>query len=220
MRRFTLVHAFVMLVATAIAWRLADARIVAVVGVGFLVGLAWTYAGRHAPSGRFGAANAITTLRLVLIVVLSALAGIGPFAALLVVAFIALDALDGWVARRPPATASEFGERFDMETDALFVLTFGLKLVEVGRLGAWMILPGVLRYAYAAGITIAPRLTEAPRSNLARIIAGTMMTSFAVSAWPLEPVFRPFAAVASALVAFSFARSLMQSTAPTTSRDI
>jgi phosphatidylglycerophosphate synthase len=211
MRRFTLVHALAMLVATAIAWRLADARIVAVVGAVFLGGLAWMYAGEHAPNGRFGAANVITALRVVLVVVLSASESVGSLAALLVVAFVLLDGLDGWVARRPPATASEFGARFDMETDALFVLAFGLKLVEVGRLGAWIIVPGVLRYAYAAVITLAPRLGEAPRSNLARVIAGTMMTSFAVSAWPIMPVYRPFAAVASALVVFSFARSLVQS---------
>jgi phosphatidylglycerophosphate synthase len=211
MRRFTLAHSVVMLAATVGAWRLADARIVAVVGAFFLGLLGWIYTGRHAPSGRFGGANAITALRAVLIVALCASAHIGPVAAVLVMAFVVLDALDGWFARRPPATASEFGARFDMETDALFVLAFGLKLVLVGRLGAWMIVPGVLRYAYAAGIALAPRLGEAPRSKLARFIAGTMMTSLAVSAWPVEPIFAPLATVASALVVFSFARSLTQS---------
>jgi phosphatidylglycerophosphate synthase len=213
LRRFTLVHAVVMLVATVVAWRLADARIVAAVGACSLAVLAWMYAGNYTPAGRIGSANVITALRVVLVLVLCAAPRIGPHEASLVVAFVVLDVLDGWVARRPPATASEFGARFDMETDALFVLAFGLKLVAVGRLGAWMIVPGVLRYAYAAGITLAPRLGEAPRSRLARLIAGTMMTSFAVSAWPVSPIFAPFAAVASALVVFSFARSLLQSIA-------
>jgi phosphatidylglycerophosphate synthase len=211
MRHFTLVQSFAMFAATLVAWCLGDARVVAVAGAVFLVGLAWTYAGEHAPAGRFGVANVITAVRVALVVALCTSARVGPREALLVVTFVVLDALDGWAARRPPSTESEFGARFDMETDALFVLAFGVKLVEVGRVGAWMIVPGLLRYAYAAGIALAPRLGEAPRSRLARFIAGTMMTSFAISAWPIEPVFAPFAAVASVLVVFSFGRSLMQS---------
>ena len=98
-----------------------------------------------------------------------------------------------------------------METDALFVLVFGLKLVEVGRLGPWIIVPGALRYAYAAGITLAPRCIEAPRSRFGRTIAGIMMASLAVSAWPIEHLFRPLAALATGLVVLSFARSAAQS---------
>jgi phosphatidylglycerophosphate synthase len=220
MRRFTLVQAFVMLVATGLAWRLADARIVAVIGASFLVVLAWMYAGNHTPVGRVGCANVVTALRVVLVVVLCAAPRIGPREALVVVAFVVLDVVDGWVARRPPATASEFGARFDMETDALFVLAFGLKLAAVGRLGAWMIVPGALRYAYAAALALAPELGATPRSRLARFIAGTMMTSFAVSAWPVTPVFRPFAVIASALVVLSFARSLVQVIASAKPREV
>ena len=169
------------------------------------------FTGRYTPEGRFGGANAITVVRVGLVVVLSALREVGPFAALLVALFMALDGVDGWVARRAPSTASEFGARFDMETDALFVLAFGLKLAQDGRLGPWIIVPGLLRYAYAAVVSVSPRLGEAPRSSFGRAVAGLMMTSLGVSAWPLEPIYAPIAFVASALVVVSFARSLAQS---------
>jgi phosphatidylglycerophosphate synthase len=200
-----------MLLAACAAWRSGDARVAAATGAAALSVLAALHAGRFTPEGRFGVANAVTAVRVVVIVVLTALREVGPFAAALVALFLVLDGLDGWVARFPPSTESAFGARFDMETDALFVLAFGLKLAEVGRLGAWIVVPGLFRYAYAAGISLAPRLAEAPRSSFGRVIAGLMMTSLAVSAWPVEPVFEPVAAVASALVVLSFARSLVQS---------
>jgi phosphatidylglycerophosphate synthase len=200
-----------MLAAALASWFRGDARIAAAVGALALVSLAVLHAGGFTPSGRFGVANAITALRVALVGVLSGMHSVGPAAALLLASFLVLDGIDGLVARRPPSTASEFGARFDMEADALLVLVFGLKLAEVGRLGAWIVLPGLLRYAYAAAISIAPRAGEAPRSRFGRVIAGLMMTSLAVSAWPIEPIHRPLAVLSAALVVVSFARSAIQS---------
>jgi phosphatidylglycerophosphate synthase len=200
-----------MLAASLASWLLGDARIAAAIGALSLVSLAFLHAGRFTPSGRFGAANAVTTLRVALCGVLSCMHSVGPAAAALVLSFLVLDGLDGLVARRPPSTVSEFGARFDMEADALLVLVFGLKLAEVGRLGSWIVLPGLLRYAYAAAISIAPRAGEAPRSRFGSVIAGLMMTSLAVSAWPIEPIHRPLAILSAGLVTVSFARSAIQS---------
>ena len=199
-----------MLAAALASWLAGDARIAAVVGVLAFVMLAALYRARLTPEGRFGAANTVTAVRVVLVCVLSGLQAVGPAAASLVLCFLALDGIDGRVARRPPSTVSEFGARFDMETDALLVLVMGLKLAEVGRLGAWIIVPGVLRYAYAAAISIAPRAEEAPRSRFGRVIAGLMMASFVISAWPIEPIHRPLAALAAGLVIVSFGRSALQ----------
>jgi phosphatidylglycerophosphate synthase len=210
MRRFNLVHSSFMLAAALASWLAGDARIAALVGVLAFVTLAALYRGRLTPEGRFGAANTVTAVRVVLVAALSGFHTVGPAAAALVLCFLALDGIDGRVARRPPSTASEFGARFDMETDGLLVLVVGLKLAEVGRLGAWIILPGVLRYAYAAVISIAPRAEEAPRSRFGRVIAGLMMASFVISAWPVEPIHRPLAALAAALVLVSFGRSALQ----------
>jgi phosphatidylglycerophosphate synthase len=210
-RRFTFTESLVMLTAAAVAFHRGDARIAAAAGVALLGTLALLHVGRFTPQGRFGLANAITTVRAGLVVVLAGLHSIGPLAAALVTAFLVLDAADGWVARRPESTASAFGARFDMETDAFLVLVFGLKLAAVGRLGPWIVVPGVLRYVYAAVISVVPAAREAPRSSFGRVVAGLMMTSFAVSAWPVELVFRPLAALAAALVVVSFARSALPS---------
>ena len=218
MRRFDLVHASWMLAAALASWLTADARIAALAGALGLVVLAALYAGRFTPSGHFGVANTITAVRVAIVGGLSTLRSVGPPEAVLVLSLLALDGLDGLVARRPPQTASEFGARFDMEADALLVLVFGLKLAEVGRLGAWIVVPGLLRYAYAAAISIAPRAAEAPRSRFGRVIAGTMMTSLAVSAWPIEPIHRPLALLSAGLVTLSFARSAMQSIAAARAR--
>jgi len=199
-----------MLAAAFASWFAADARIAAVAGALALAVLAALYPGRFTPSGRFGAANTITAARVAIVVGLSAMRSVGPSATALVVSFLVLDGLDGFVARRPPLTASEFGARFDMEADALFVLVFGLKLAEIGRLGAWVVLPGLLRYAYSVSISIAPRAGEAPRSRFGRIIAGLMMTSLAASAWPIEPIHRPLAVLSAGLVTLSFLRSTIQ----------
>jgi phosphatidylglycerophosphate synthase len=211
LRRFTFLQSVFLLGAALVAGIGNDARIAAIAGAASLVVLGALYAGRFTPSGGFGAANTVTALRVVIVFVLSGLSRVGPAAATLVVIFLALDGLDGYLARRPPSTASEFGARLDMETDALFVLAFGLKLAAVHRLGPWIVVPGLLRYAYGAVVSIVPRLGEAPRSQLGRVIAGLMMTSLAVSAWPVETVHRPLAAVAAVLVVFSFVRSATQS---------
>jgi phosphatidylglycerophosphate synthase len=202
-----------MLAAALASWLMADARIAAAGGALGLVLLAALYVGRFTPGGRFGVANTITTVRVAIVGGLSTLRSVGPPEAVLVLSLLALDGLDGLVARRPPETVSEFGARFDMEADALLVLVFGLKLAEVGRLGEWIVVPGLLRYAYAAAISIAPRVGEAPRSRFGRVIAGLMMTSLAVSAWPIEPIHRPLALLSAGLVTLSFVRSAMQSIA-------
>jgi phosphatidylserine synthase len=92
----------------------------AYIGLGFVMvgGLA-----AHLPQLRFGAANALTLARGAIVVTLVGFLA-GPIdtrlswvAALLAFTAIALDGVDGWLARRF-ATVSSFGARFDMEVDA------------------------------------------------------------------------------------------------------
>ncbi|NUR82247.1 MAG: CDP-alcohol phosphatidyltransferase family protein [Dermatophilaceae bacterium] len=60
---------------------------------------------------------------------------------------LALDAVDGWVARRT-GTASPMGARFDMETDAFLILVLS---VQVARdLGWWVLGIGAARYVLLA----------------------------------------------------------------------
>jgi len=112
------------------------------------------------PRGRFGHANSITLLRGLVICPLAAAIGstdgAGAIAWTLAgLAFfvLLLDGLDGWTARRR-GEASAFGARFDMETDALFILVLSALIYDFEKAGAWVLFPGLLRYLFLAGTLI------------------------------------------------------------------
>ncbi len=71
----------------------------------------------------------------------------------------ALDGVDGWIARRT-RTASAFGARFDMETDALLILVLSALVWRSGKAGAWVLASGLMRYAFVAAATIWPWMQE------------------------------------------------------------
>jgi phosphatidylglycerophosphate synthase len=87
-------------------------------------------------------ANVITFVRAVLAVTVAIVGPTGPGLALVVVA-LALDWVDGQVARRT-GTASAFGARFDMEADAFLILV--LSAYAAADLGWWVLLIGAARY--------------------------------------------------------------------------
>lgn len=70
---------------------------------------------------------------------------------------LALDGIDGWVARRT-GTESAFGARFDMETDAALLLALSVVAWRVGPAGAWVLGIGLLRYLFVAAAAAEPRL--------------------------------------------------------------
>jgi phosphatidylglycerophosphate synthase len=121
------------------------------------------------PHPHVGAANLVTLARAgIAAVVAGALAlpgGIGewPDLAWLLVALVsvglALDGVDGWLARRS-GLASAFGARFDMEVDALLAAMLCLVVILSGKAGLWLIPLGFLRYAWVlAGVGL-PWLTR------------------------------------------------------------
>jgi phosphatidylglycerophosphate synthase len=101
-----------------------------------------------------GWANRVTLMRGGLVALLAgALADPGllgahpwPLAGLAFTALL-LDGADGWVARRT-GTASAFGARFDMELDAFFILVLCLALLSLGKVGAWVLAIGAMRYLF------------------------------------------------------------------------
>ncbi|PAU76854.1 CDP-alcohol phosphatidyltransferase family protein [Halomonas salipaludis] len=134
-----------------------------------LVAAAWTGELR-----RFGWANRVTLLRGTLIALLAGslwwptlwqqhtvvLAGIAGAALL-------LDGIDGWVARRT-GSISAFGARFDMELDAGFILLLCLALLVVGKVGAWVLLIGGMRYAFVVSGRLWPWLRSPLQESLRR----------------------------------------------------
>jgi phosphatidylglycerophosphate synthase len=152
------------------------------------------------------APNAVTALRLLIIVAMAVcLHGApGTWWTGAVVGIFVLDWLDGWLARLAGAT-SAFGAHFDMETDALVVLVVDLELFTRGRLGAWILATGVLRYLYVVSIALfAPRGGEAPRSTLGRNAFGTLVTGLCIALASPTAVGTAAAVLGTTAVALSF----------------
>ena len=118
---------------------------------------------RHQPAATFGAANSVTLARAALAVLLIALLGtaLTPALGWLVVglgtAAVALDGVDGALARRRNE-ASSFGARFDMETDALLILVLAALVWQHGKAGPWILAAGLMRYLFVAASWALPWL--------------------------------------------------------------
>lgn len=180
---------------------------------------AWAVAahlpGRH-PHPRFGAANAVTLARGVLTSLVFALAlepvafGVAAFAAAAGTLAAVLDGLDGRLARRS-GEGSDFGARFDMETDALLVLALAALAWRWDRAGAWVLLSGLLRYAFVAAGWLAPWLRRplVPSRRRQTVCVVQIAVLLAVVA-PLLPraASAPLALAGLLLLATSFAIDL------------
>ena len=112
----------------------------------------------------FGPADWVTGIRALLTALLAAMlipdlvVNAGNAVVIASVA-AALDGVDGWLARRT-RTASAFGARFDMETDALLILVLSALVWKSGKAGAWVLASGLMRYAFVAAAAVRPWLHE------------------------------------------------------------
>jgi phosphatidylglycerophosphate synthase len=108
----------------------------------------------HYRSDRLGPADWVTLARATLAVAVAALIAdsfdqptpVTMLVTLTVVA-LALDAVDGWVARRN-RTASTLGARFDGEVDAFLILVLSVYVAQ--STGAWVLAIGAARYVFLA----------------------------------------------------------------------
>jgi phosphatidylglycerophosphate synthase len=85
---------------------------------------------------------------------------------------VLLDAIDGPVARTGTGP-TRFGAVFDREVDALFVLVAYLYFHLAGHAGLWVLIPGLLPYAYRlAVVATARRVPAEGREWQAAALAG------------------------------------------------
>jgi len=115
---------------------------------------------RRRGATRFGAANAVTATRSMLVgvataLVVAALVGTASTALLVTIVAIALalDGVDGYVARRT-GSVSELGARFDMEVDAFLLLV--LSVYDAPLVGWWVLAIGLMRYAFVVVAWLVP----------------------------------------------------------------
>ncbi len=187
-------------------------------GVGYLVvSTALLMRGiRQGGVERFGPANAVTATRSLLVGLVTALvaesfAGEVPTAMLvtLVAVALALDGLDGYVARRT-RSESALGARFDMEVDAFLLLV--LCVYDVRIVGWWVLTIGVLRYAFVVAGWVLPwmRQTLPPRYWRKVVTAVCGVALAVVASQLLPPAVSVLVAVAAlVLVLESFARDVI-----------
>lgn len=165
---------------------------------------------------RFGPANATTAVRSTLVGLITALVATSftapisvPVLIGLTVPALALDAVDGWLARRT-GTTSDLGARFDMEVDAFALLVLSAYVSQ--SLGWWVLAIGLLRYAFVAAGWVLPlmRATLPPR-YWRKVVTAVAGIALAIAATGFAPrwVSVLVTVIALALLVESFARDVV-----------
>jgi phosphatidylglycerophosphate synthase len=121
---------------------------------------------------------------------------------------LALDAVDGWVARRTTTTGA-LGSHFDAEVDAFLILVLSVYVARSA--GAWVLAIGAARYAFLLAGWPLPWLREPlPARHWRKVVAATQGIVLAIAAADVLPPALTQAAlvVALALLAESFGRDV------------
>jgi phosphatidylglycerophosphate synthase len=196
------------------------ARTVGIGGAGWFVGLvsgltlnlALARALWRDPAARLGWASWVTLIRATLAVGVAALAA-ATFerdVTLVTLASIALalDFVDGWIARRT-ATESALGAKLDGEVDAFLILVLSVEVAP--SVGAWVLAIGLARYAFlAAGWALPWMRAPLPRRDWRKTVTASQGVALVIAAAGVAPsaVNRVLLAVALAMLVESFGRDV------------
>jgi phosphatidylglycerophosphate synthase len=151
----------------------------------------------------FGAANCVTATRAGLIGGVAALTADSftrpvpvPVLCALSAVALALDAVDGNVARRTGGV-TVLGARFDMETDAWLILVLSAFVAET--VGPWVLAIGAMRYVIGLATLLVPWLRgPVPPRYWRKVVAAMQGVTLAIAASGLLPL-----AVATTVVAIA-----------------
>lgn len=159
-----------------------------------------------------GPADRVTAVRAVLGGGVTALVAAHSSAVVVLVTLaavaLALDAVDGRVARRT-GTASAFGARFDMETDAWLIAVLSVHVS--GLLGWWVLAIGAMRYAFVVVTAVVPWMRgTVPPTRGAKVVAAAQGIVLVVAAAALlpEPAATGLVVVALSALVWSFGRDV------------
>ena len=161
----------------------------------------------------FGSANRVTLARGAMTALLLALIGESTtsagacFAAILASFVVTLDGVDGWLARRR-GDSSDFGARFDMETDAVLIFGTAALAWQYGKAGPWILVAGLMRYVFFASSRLLPWMRRTlPRSRRRQTICvvGTLSLTVCLAPPLLPPLSEVIALAGLALLSSSFA---------------
>lgn len=179
--------------------------------------VALTRVSGHHAGPRFGLPNQVTTLRAALTSLFGGLATMTQTVtadsawlwvfALLGALALALDGVDGWLARRL-GLASKFGARYDMEIDALLIALLSLLAWRLGKAGPWVLAIGGMRYGFIVAAAVLPwlrgQLPDSTRRKTICVVQGSVLC--ALLAPPLLGIWSQLlAGAALTMLALSFA---------------
>lgn len=184
------------ILALGILLALADpwvSRAATLAGLSIFVAMASIVLGRlrpFHPFATFGPANLVTLARGAIVAALFGLL-LAPqalrdqsVAFVLAALALALDGVDGWLARRS-GMVSRFGARFDMEIDALLILALSATAWLDGKAGLWVLSIGLMRYAFVAASYAVPALAgDLPPSQRRKLVCVLQMAVLGLLAIP------------------------------------
>ena len=186
-------------------------------GVAYALGLAVLLGGaaRRAGSAALGPADIVTLARASLVggvtaLVADRLGGDGyPVATLVLLSSVALalDGVDGWVARRT-GTVSALGARFDMEVDAFLVLVLSVHVAVL--VTPWALVIGAMRYVFVVVSWVLPWLSgNLPTRYSAKVVAAAQGIVLVVASAQLlaQQIAATLVVAALAALLWSFAKS-------------
>lgn len=204
-------HAIVMIVASASALFLVNLKcliLVAFFSFAFFIFQNRTTLQSLKPFG--GYAGWISTFRLILLGILFMFEFKYSLFVSGLTIVVCLDVIDGWIARKYEQS-SLFGQYYDMEIDAFYVLLMCIWFYLFGGIDLWILVPGMLRYFYKLGIDILPKSNfKEEKKSYASTIAGIFFICLLVSL-VLENPFREIVlAIGSLLIVFSFSMSAIE----------
>jgi phosphatidylglycerophosphate synthase len=167
----------------------------------------------------FGWAYRVTLARGVLVIALVSLApflgnsssgnSLWLYVSLCLIALI-LDGADGKVARATD-TETNFGARFDMELDALFILGLCLAVLALERAGIWVLALGLMRYGFLMAGKAWPFINGTlPDSFRRKTVCVWQLVTLMVALLPVTPDALAFWSLilALALLSHSFATDI------------
>jgi phosphatidylglycerophosphate synthase len=211
-----LIVQFVVLAALASAVGLATAGWLIGTTVALVTCGALNVAMRRYEMRALGPANQVTLGRATLVggvaalVADSCVSGRAPVIVLVTLATVALalDAVDGQVARRT-GTSSPLGARFDMEVDAFLILVLSVYVAR--SMGVWVLAIGATRYAFVAAAWALPWLQEDLPARFSRktvaalqgVVLVVVSAGVLPGSWAIVAV-----ALALALLTWSFGRDI------------
>ena len=164
---------------------------------------------------RFGWANVVTSTRSALVGIITGLVAASfvepipvPLLIGLAIPALALDAVDGWVARRTDSI-TELGARFDMEVDAFLLLVLSGYVAQI--LGPWVLAIGLMRYAFVVAGWMRPWLrAQLPPRYWRKVVTAVQGIALTLAASGLvADLSGVLVAVALALLVESFGRDVV-----------